>query len=80
MDIDETVDVDVHLSVDEVYNAMNSDEKREMKILLTAKDSSKPSFLLGEEMFLEKLNKISMNYYSLTPSEQETIENISKRF
>jgi hypothetical protein len=81
VDISEYVDVDVYISVDDFYDEMNDTEKKKMLNLLTEDGfiiSDAESHINWE--FVDAINKLNTNYFSLTNEEIDTIIRLSKRF
>ena len=85
-DFDEDdVEVDVDIPVDTFLNECDDSEISEAIEWLKDNEYLKNMYIsnsnsIPHEMFLEKVDKITQNYYRLTNEEQELIEKIAKRF
>jgi len=87
VNVDIDVDADIHLSIEEFYEELDSEEKRELFELLI--EESKDSCLILYETrnrgfdaaeFEKSMHKLVNNYDQLTAEETKTISELAKRF
>jgi hypothetical protein len=74
--------VDIEVSVEDFYEEMDSSEKKEMASLLTKAGyiEADPSPGRSSWEFDEAINKIRLNYYSLSNEDIAPIIQLAKRF
>jgi hypothetical protein len=75
-----------YFDVDDLYSDMNDEEIRGL-IAIFEKNGYLPSLKnsfekinYDTEFFIKSLNKLEINYYSLSRDEEEIINNLAKRF
>lgn len=81
INVDEYINVDVYVDVEDFYAEMDDAEKKEMLDLLTENGftaGSSKSHTNWE--FIDAINKLSNNYYSLSNEEIDAVIKLAKRF
>lgn len=78
----EYVDIDINIDVDEFFYRMDNSEKQEMFDLLVedgfgSVDGAPSNTNWG---FIDAINKLSNNYYSLSNEEVDAVIKLVKRF
>lgn len=82
VNVDEWIDTDIDIDVEEFFDEMDDSDKREMAALLTKAGyiEADPSTGRSSWEFDEAINKIKLNYYSLSNEDIAPIIQLAKRF